>query len=88
MRTGPKLKGRQVEPPHGKRSLNQPENVLPVKMRGKAEAPTQGITRNHPNTSTATGKHQNPGTPVPNSYFANSRTEVHHKFAKAGRKHD
>lgn len=87
MRTGPKLKGRQVEPPHGKRSANQPE-VLGVRMRGKAEAPTQGITRNHPNTSTSTGKHAEIGKALPNSFYANSRSDVHPKFARAGRKHD
>src|SRR5260221_13793266 len=79
MKSGPKLKGRQVPPPHGKRSANQPD-VAGVKMKGKAVAPTQGITRNHPATSTSTGKRAEIGKGTPNSYFANSRKPVHKNF--------
>lgn len=86
MKSGPKLKGRQVEAPHGKRSLNQPD-VLNVRQKGRAEAPTQGMTRNQPNTSTATGKHAKIGVGVAHTYFGNSRDAVHHKFSVKG-KHD
>ena len=79
MKSGPKLKGRQVPPPHGKRSANQPE-VLKVQMKGKAVSPTQGITRNHPNTSTSTGKRAEIGKGKPDTYFANSRSAVHPNF--------
>lgn len=84
MRSGPKLKGRQVEAPHGKRSLNQPD-VAGVRMRGKAESPTQGRTRNHP--SVAPTPKAEIGRAVPNSYFANSRGPVHKKF-DTSKKHD
>lgn len=86
MKTGPQLKGRQVPPPHGKRSANQPE-VLPVKMRGRAEAPTQGRTRNQPNTTAGSGMRAKIGGVTPDTYFANSRSNVHPKFDTKG-KHD
>ena len=87
MRTGPKLKGK-AEAPGGHRTANHRSmgNVAGVEMRGKAEAPTQGRTRNHP--VVAPIPKPKVGTPVPNSFYANSRTDVHPKFAKAGRKHD
>jgi hypothetical protein len=84
MKSGSQLKGRQVEAPHGKRSLNQPD-VLPVRMRGKAEAPTQGRTRNHPNVAPVPKAEI--GKALPNSFYANSRTPVHKKFDTKG-KHD
>lgn len=79
MRSGPKMKGRQVEPPHGKRSLNQPD-TLGVGMRGKAVAPTQGMTRNQPNTTAGSGKNAKIGVGVANTYHANSRSPVDKKF--------
>lgn len=89
MRTGPKLKGRQIEAPGGSRSGNHRDmsNVLQPKQRSKAEAPTQGRTRNQPNTTGGSGMRANVGAPIPNSYFANSRTPVHKKFDTKG-KHD
>lgn len=86
MRSGPKLKGHQHEAPHGHRSLNQPD-VSTQKLRGRAEAPTQGRTRNQPSTTAGSGMRAKVGTPTPNSYFANSRTDVHPKFNTKG-KHD
>lgn len=84
MRTGPKLKGRQIQPPGGGRTANHPD-VASVKLRGKAEAPTQGRTRNHP--SVAPIPKTNIGKALPNSFYANSRTAVHPKFDTKG-KHD
>jgi len=79
MKSGPKLKGRPVAPPGGKRSGTN-TGALEPRMKGKAEAPTQGITRNHPNTSTSTGKRAEIGKGTPNTYFANSRGAVHKNF--------
>lgn len=79
MKTGPRLKGKQVAAPGGKRSGNNTGTLEP-RMKGKAVAPTQGITRNHPATSTSTGKRAEIGKGVPNSYFANSRGAVHKNF--------
>jgi hypothetical protein len=89
MKSGPKLKGTQQAAPGGDRSGNHRSmtNVAPVKMKGKAVAPTQGVTRNHPNTSTSTGKRAEIGKPLANSYFANSRSAVHPAFDTKG-KHD
>jgi hypothetical protein len=56
-------------------------------QRGKAVAPTQGISRNQPNTSTATGKNAKIGAGVANSAWANSRTPVHPAF-DTKKKHD
>lgn len=86
MKSGPKLKGRQQESPGGKRSGNNTGTLEP-KLKGKAVAPTQGITRNQPNTSTATGKRAEIGKGTPNSYFANSRSAVHPSF-DTSKKHD
>ena len=86
MKSGPKMKGRQQASPGGGRSANN-TGTLEVKTKGKAVAPTQGVTRNHPNTSTSTGKRAMIGKGVPNSYFANSRGEVHSGFSVKG-KHD
>lgn len=83
MRTGSVLKGKAVAPTQG-RTRNHPD-VSTQKLRGLAEAPTQGRTRNHP--SVAPIPKNKPGNPVPNSYFANSRTAVHPKF-DTKRKHD
>lgn len=49
-------------------------------QRGKAQAPTQGTTRNQPNTSTATGKRVKVGAGVSNSAWANSRRPVAAEF--------
>jgi hypothetical protein len=84
MRTGSHLKGRQVEAPHGKRSLNQPE-IAPVRMRGMATTPTQGRTRNHPNVAPVPKAEI--GKALPNSFYANSREAVHPKF-DTSKKHD
>jgi hypothetical protein len=86
MRTGPKLKGRQNPAPGGVRSLNQPD-VSTQKLRGMAVPPTQGRTRNHPNTTSGSAMRIKPGSPVPNSFYANSRSDVHPKF-NTKRKHD
>ncbi len=80
MKTGPHLKGRQVPPPHGKRSANQPD-VAKVQTKGrKAVSPTEGISKLQPATSTATGKHAEIGKGTAHTYFANSRTPVHPHF--------
>jgi hypothetical protein len=86
MRSGPKLKGK-VEAPGGHRSANHRsmENVGNPQMRGKAESATQGRTRNHP--SVAPIPKPKIGAPVPNSFYANSRTDVHPKF-NTKKKHD
>lgn len=86
MRTGSKLKGRQNPAPGGVRSLNQPV-VLEPRQRSKAVAPTQGRTRNHPNTTSGSAMKVKIGGVLPNSFYANSRTPVHPKF-DTKRKHD
>lgn len=82
MRTGPKLKGRQIEAPGGSRSGNHRDmsNVLQPKQRSKAEAPTQGRTRNQPNTTSGSGIRSNVGVGVADTYHANSRSPVDKKF--------
>jgi len=89
MKTGPVLKGRQQAAPGGDRSGNHRSmtNVAHVQTKGKAVSPTQGITRNHPNTSTSTGKNAKIGVGVANTAWANSRGEVHPKF-NTSKKHD
>jgi len=84
MRTGPRMKGRQVAAPGGKRSGNNTGSAEP-RLRGKAVAPTQGRTRNHPNTAPI--PKENIGGVLPNTFYANSRTPVHPNF-DTSKKHD
>lgn len=84
MRTGPKMKGRQVAAPGGSRSGNNTGTLEP-RMKGKAVSPTQGRTRNHPKVAPIPKAEIGKG--VPNSFYANSRTDVHPKF-NTKKKHD
>lgn len=78
------MKGRKATAPGGSRSGNNTGSAEP-QLRGKAVAATQGRTRNHPNVAPIPKPQV--GTPVPNSYFANSRSAVHPKF-DTKKKHD
>jgi hypothetical protein len=83
MKTGPKLKGKAVPATQGK-SRNQPEHL---KVQTKGAMPTVGGTRtkNHPNVSPSPRAEIGKG--VPNSYYANSRSDVHPAF-NTSKKHD
>ena len=78
-------RGKTVEPvaPTQCRSRNMPVVSTQV-QRGKAVSPTQGRTRNHPATAPTPKKEI--GKALPNSYFGNSRTPIHPKFARASAK--
>lgn len=84
MRSGPKMKGRATVAPGGSRSGNN-TGSLGVQMKGKAVAPTQGRTRNHPKVAPIPKAQIGKG--VPDSFYANSRTDVHPKF-NTSKKHD